>query len=73
MSATTVGLFAIGLPALLIGGLLFMWWPIVQRLFVVCLLVGLGYLSVSGIATDIGTRVSAYLPQGVILPPASNG
>ena len=70
MSATAVGLFAIGLPALLIGGLLLMWWPMVQRGFVLALTAGLVYLGISGIAADVGTRVSVYLPNGVILPAA---
>ena len=33
MSATALGLFAIGLPALIVGGLLLMYWPMVQRGF----------------------------------------
>ena len=70
MSATAVGLFVVGLPALLIGGLILMWWPIVQRGFVVALVGGLVYLGISGIAADVGTRVSVYLPNGVIVPPA---
>jgi hypothetical protein len=68
VSATAVGLFAIGLPALLIGGLLFMWWPMVQRGFVLALMAGLVYLGISGIAADVGSRVSTYLPNGVIVP-----
>jgi len=70
VSATAVGLFAIGLPALLIGGLLLMWWPMVQRGFVLALMAGLVYLGISGIAADVGTRVSVYLPNGVIVPAA---
>jgi len=70
MSATAVGLIAVGLPALLIGGLLFMWWPLVQRVFVVALIAGLAYLGITGAAADIGTRVSVYLPNGVIVAPA---
>jgi len=70
MSATAVGLIAVGLPALIIGGLLFMWWPIVQRVFVVALIAGLAYLGITGAAADIGTRVSVYLPNGVIVAPA---
>ena len=70
MSATAVGLIAVGLPALLVGGLLFMWWPLVQRVFVLALLAGLVYLGISGIAADVGTRVSVYLPNGVIVAPA---
>ena len=70
MSATAVGLIAAGLPALIIGGLLFMWWPIVQRGFVLALIAGLVYLGISGIAADVGTRVSVHLPGGVIVPPA---
>jgi hypothetical protein len=71
MSATAVGLFAVGIPALIIGGLLFMWWPLVQRGFVLVLVGGLVYLGMSGMAADIGNRVSVYLPNGVIVPPAS--
>ena len=69
MSATAVGLFAVGVPALLIGGLLFVWWPLVQRVFVVALIAGLAYLGITGAAADIGTRVSVYLPNGVIVAP----
>ena len=67
MSATAVGLFAVGLRALIIGGLLLMWWPMVQRGFVVALMAGLAYLAITGVMADIGTRVSAYLPNGVIV------
>jgi hypothetical protein len=70
MSATAVGLIAIGLPALIIGGLLFMWWPMVQRGFVLVLVAGLVYLGISGIAADVGNRVSVYLPNGTIVAPA---
>jgi hypothetical protein len=67
MSATAVGLFAVGLPALIIGGLLLVWWPMVQRGFVVALIAGLAYLAITGVMADIGTRVSVYLPNGVIV------
>ena len=71
MGATAVGLFAVGIPALIIGGLLFMWWPLVQRGYLLALAAGLVYLGMSGIAADVGNRVSVYLPSGVIVPPAS--
>jgi hypothetical protein len=70
MSAIAVGLIAVGLPALVIGGLLLMWWPRVQQVFIVALIAGLAYLGISGIAADVGTRVSAYLPNGVIVAAA---
>jgi hypothetical protein len=70
MSATTLGLFAIGLPALIVGGLLLICLPIVQRGFVLVLAAGLVYLGLSGIAADVGNRVSVHLPSGVILPAA---
>jgi hypothetical protein len=70
VSATAVGLIAVGLTALIIGGLLFMWWPKVQQGFVLALIAGLVYLGISGIAADVGTRLSVHLPDGVIVPPA---
>ena len=70
MSATALGLFAIGLPALIVGGLLLMYWPMVQRGFVVVLAAALVYLGLSGIAADVGNRVSVHLPNGVILADA---
>jgi hypothetical protein len=73
MSETALGLFAVGLPALIIGGLLLMYWPMVQRGFVLVLAAGLVYLGMSGIAAQVGTRVSTYLPNGVILPAAPAG
>ena len=69
MSASAVGLIAVGLPALIIGGLL-MWWPLVQRAFLLALIAGLAFLGITGAAADIGTRVSVYLPNGIIVAPA---
>ncbi len=66
MSATVIGWIILALPGLLIGGLVLQRWRAAQWLFVLALVVGLIYLTRTGIVTDVGMRASAFLPKAML-------
>lgn len=65
---TIFGLLVIGVPALLIGGILLGRYRPVFWFFFVALLVGLGYLTTTGTVDDIGKKAIDYVGTP---PPAA--
>ena len=68
MTATHIGLLVLGLPALLIGGLLLQRWRPVLWMYIIALVIGLGYLTTTGAVEDIGTKAMAYIPTSAPAP-----
>ncbi|WP_295556334.1 hypothetical protein [uncultured Hyphomicrobium sp.] len=61
MNETIIGLIVIGVPALLIGGILLGRYRPVFWMFFLALLVGLGYLTTTGTVDDIGKQAIGYV------------
>jgi hypothetical protein len=68
MTVTHIGLLVLGVPLLLIGGLILKRWRPVLWMYVVVLAVGLGYLSYTGAVDDIGREAMAYIPTSAPAP-----
>ncbi len=69
MNETVVGILAIAVPALLIGGILFGRYRPVFWMFFAALVIGLGYLTTTGAVDDVGQEVIGYI--GTPPPPAA--
>ena len=70
MQTTIAGLAVLGLPPLLLGSILLRRrWPVLL-LFVVLMLLGLGYLVATGAVEDVGIAVMTMLGQPPALQPA---
>lgn len=57
MTETHIGLIVLGVPALLIGGIILGRWRPVLWFYVAALIVGLGYLTTTGAVDDVGKSV----------------
>ena len=71
MNETHIGLLVLGVPALLIGGMLLKRWRPVLLMYIVALVVGLWYLTGTGAVTDIGTQAMQYIPTSAPAPAPS--
>ena len=72
MNETHIGLLVIGVPALLIGGMLLKGWRPVLWIYIIALIVGLGYLTMTGtVVNDIGKKAMAYIPKSAPAPAAA--
>lgn len=61
MNETVIGILAIGVPALLIGGILLARHRAVFWMFFAALVVGLGYLTSTGTVDDVGKQAIGYI------------
>ncbi len=61
MNDTVVGILTIGVPALLIGGILLGRYRPVFWMFFAALVVGLGYLTTTGAVDDVGKQTIGYI------------
>lgn len=70
---TIFGLLVIGVPALLIGGILLGRYRPVFWMYFLALLVGLGYLTTTGTVDDIGKQAIGYVgtPPPAVTPAAA--
>lgn len=68
MNETIIGILVIGVPALLIGGILLGRYRPVFWMFFAALIIGLGYLTTTGTVDDIGKQAIGYV--GTPPPPA---
>ncbi len=71
MTATHIGLLVLGIPGLLIGGLLLQRWRLVLWMYIAALVVGLGYLTTTGAVEDIGNQAMQYIPTSAPAPAAA--
>lgn len=73
MNETVVGILAIAVPALLIGGILFGRYRPVFWMFFAALVIGLGYLTTTGTVDDVGKEVIGYIgtPPPAVTPAAA--
>lgn len=70
---TIFGLLVIGVPALLIGGILLGRYRPVFWMFFGALIIGLGYLTTTGAVNDVGKQAIGYIgtPQPEVVPAAA--
>ena len=70
MNETVIGILAIGVPALLIGGILLGRYRPVFWMFFAALVVGLGYLTTTGTVDDVGRQAIGYIgtPPPAVTP-----
>jgi hypothetical protein len=72
---TIIGLLVIGIPALLIGGILLGRYRPVFWMFFAALIVGLGYLTTTGTVDDVGKQAIGYVgtpaPTPAVAPAAA--
>lgn len=61
MNETVIGILAIGVPALLIGGILLGRYRPVFWMFFAALVIGLGYLTTTGTVDDVGRQAIGYV------------
>jgi hypothetical protein len=61
VNETVVGILTIGVPALLIGGILLGRYRPVFWMFFAALLIGLGYLTVTGAVDEVGKQTIGYI------------
>lgn len=61
MNETIIGILAIGVPALLIGGILLGRYRPVFWMFFAALVIGLGYLTTTGTVDDVGRQAIGYI------------
>lgn len=66
MTETHIGLLVIGVPALLIGGILLGRYRPVLWMYVAALIIGLGYLTTTGTVDEVGKQAIGYIGT----PPA---
>jgi hypothetical protein len=66
ISNTVLGLISLGVPLLIIGFLALRRLPWVFAFFLALLAAGLGYIHSTGAARDIGRKVRAELPAGML-------
>jgi hypothetical protein len=62
MNETHIGLLVLGIPALLIGGLILKRWRPVLWMYIAALGVGLWYLTGTGAVQDVGKKAMGYIP-----------
>jgi 2-oxoglutarate dehydrogenase E2 component (dihydrolipoamide succinyltransferase) len=62
MNETHIGLLVLGVPALLIGGLILKRWRPVLWMYIAALGVGLWYLTGTGAVQDVGKQAMGYIP-----------
>ncbi len=62
MNETHIGLLVLGVPALLIGGLILKRWRPVLWMYIAALAVGLWYLTGTGAVQDVGKQAMGYIP-----------
>lgn len=62
MNETHIGLLVLGVPALLIGGLILKRWKPVLWMYIAALGVGLWYLTGTGAVQDVGKEAMGYIP-----------
>jgi outer membrane biosynthesis protein TonB len=67
---TLLGLLTIGVPAILIGGILLGRWRPVVLLYLAAVAVGLGYLYTTGAVDDIGKKAVGYVGTPPVPAPA---
>lgn len=63
MTETHIGLLVIGIPALLVGGLILQRWKPVLWLFILALAGGLYYLTTIGTVDEVGKMAKEYIPN----------
>lgn len=70
---TIFGLLVIGVPALLIGGILLGRYRPVFWMFFGALVIGLGYLTTTGTVNDVGKQAIGYIgtPEPEVTPAAA--
>jgi hypothetical protein len=74
MNETHIGLLVLGVPALLIGGLILKRWRPVLWMYIAALGVGLWYLTGTGAVQDVGKQAMGYIPtssSGLAPAPAA--
>lgn len=71
MTETHIGLLVIGVPALLIGGILLGRYRPVFWMFVAALIVGLGYLTTTGTVQEVGKQAIGYVGTPPAATPAA--
>lgn len=71
MTETHIGLLVIGIPALLIGGILLGRYKPVLWMYVAALIVGLGYLTTTGTVDDVGKTAIEYIGTKPAEAPAA--
>jgi hypothetical protein len=72
MNETHIGLLVLGVPALLIGGLILKRWKPVLWMYIAALAVGLWYLTGTGAVQDVGKEAMGYIPTSAsALAPAA--
>lgn len=72
MTDLMVGLLVTAVPALAVGYLMLNKQPPIFRMFIVMVLVGLGYLTATGAIEDIGAKVQGHAaPTPVAAPEAA--
>lgn len=71
MNETIIGLLVMGVPALLIGGILLGRYRPVFWMFFVALGVGLGYLTTTGTVDDVGKQAIDYVGTPPAATPAA--
>ncbi|MBY0561154.1 hypothetical protein [Hyphomicrobium sp.] len=66
MNDTTLGIIATAVPLLVIGFFILRRMPWILAFFVALVAVGTGYLQTTGATRDIGHKVRAALPAGIL-------
>jgi len=66
-----LGLITLALPLLVIGFLALRRMPAIFAFFVAMLAVGLGYLTTTGTVDEVGGKVRAHVPAGMLPAPIS--
>ena len=72
MTDLVVGLLATAVPALAVGYLMLNKQPPIFRMFIVMVLVGLGYLTATGAIEDIGAKVQGKAAPTPVAAPATS-
>jgi outer membrane biosynthesis protein TonB len=73
VNETVIGILAMGVPALLVGGILLGRYRPVFWMFFAALVVGIGYLTTTGTVDDVGKEVIGYIgtPPPAVVPAAA--
>lgn len=61
MNETVIGILTIGVPALLVGGILLARYRPVFWMFFAALVIGLGYLTTTGTVDEVGKQAIGYI------------
>jgi hypothetical protein len=71
MTSTHIGLLVMGIPALLIGGIVLGRWRPVLWMYVGAMVIGLGYLTTTGTVDEVGEKAMSYIPMTQSTPAAA--